>query len=109
MAFVETFLNSDTKNEECKVLGYKIYRKDRQNKEGGGLLVYVRQSMSVKERPELSSSSSESLWLEVSLPKSKSFLISIVYRPPDSLQSWIDHFEIELENASPKIKNYAFG
>ncbi|CAC5394825.1 unnamed protein product [Mytilus coruscus] len=42
---VETFLKPDINNEQCKVPGYKIFRKDRQSKDGGGLLVYVKDSI----------------------------------------------------------------
>ncbi|CAC5416206.1 unnamed protein product [Mytilus coruscus] len=61
---VETFLKPDINNEQCKVPGYKIFRKDRQSKDGGGLLVYVKDSIAVKNRSDLSINTLETLWLE---------------------------------------------
>ncbi|VDI49870.1 Hypothetical predicted protein [Mytilus galloprovincialis] len=61
---VETFLKPDINNEQCKVPGYKIFRKDRQCKDGGGLLVYVKDSIAVKNRSDLSINTLETLWLE---------------------------------------------
>ncbi|CAC5393622.1 unnamed protein product [Mytilus coruscus] len=87
---VETLLKPDINNEQCKVPGYKIFRKDRQSKDGGGLLVYVKDSIAVKNRSDLSIITLETLWLEVEFPKSKPFFICTVYRPPNSPQSWID-------------------
>ena len=62
-------------------------------------MIYVRESISVKERKDFSVNILETLWLEVHLSKSKPFLISIVYRPPNSPQSWVDAFKSEFELA----------
>ena len=39
------------------------------------------------------------LWVEISLPNAKPFLICTVYRPPSSNSEWIDQFEEELSIA----------
>ena len=101
---VETFLKPDINNEQCKVPGYKIFRKDRQCKDGGGLLVYVKDSIAVKNRSDLSINTLETLWLEVEFPKSKPFFICTIYRPPNSPQSWIDLFEEEFNAALSENK-----
>ena len=41
----ETFLNSTYNDSEVNVDGYSILRKDRQHKCGGGLVVYIRNTM----------------------------------------------------------------
>ncbi|CAC5401200.1 unnamed protein product [Mytilus coruscus] len=102
---VETFLKPDINNEQCKVPGYKIFRKDRQSKDGGGLLVYVKDSIAVKNMSDLSINTLETLWLEVELPKSKPLFICTVYRPPNSPQSWIDLFEAEFDTALSENKD----
>ncbi|CAC5354896.1 unnamed protein product [Mytilus coruscus] len=57
---VETFLKPDINNEQCK---------DRQSKVGGGLLVYVKDFIAVKNRSDLSINTLETLWLEFYRPK----------------------------------------
>ena len=79
--------------------GYNFIRKDRVevlNKYGGGLIMYFRESLNVKRRPEIEISNLETIWAEITLPNAKPFLVCSVYRPPDSLSNWIDLFEEEL-------------
>ena len=52
--------------------------------------------MNLKRRTDLEVSQIESIWVEVTLTNSKSFLICSVYRPPNACADWIDLFEDEL-------------
>ena len=61
-------------------------------------------TMNIKIRPDLSINSLETLWIELELPKSKPFILGVVYHPPNSLQSWIDLFEEEFESAHSENK-----
>ncbi len=81
-----------------------MFRRDRQDRDGGGILMYVKNSIFAKIRPDLSINSLETLWIELELPKSKPFILGVVYRPPNSLQSWIDLFEEEFESAHSENK-----
>ena len=40
----------------------------------------------------------ECIWLEILLPKAKSFLIGIIYRPPDSSKHLSKNFEQKLDD-----------
>ena len=71
--FTETWLNSSVLDEEVSIPGYTIFRKDRGSK-GGGVIVYVRDNLSVIRRSDLERPDVEGLWLEITLPKSRSFL-----------------------------------
>ena len=81
--FTETWLNSSVLDEEVSIPGYTIFRKDRGSK-GGGVIVYVRDNLSVIRRSDLERPDVEGLWLEITLPKSRSFLFGTFYRPPSS-------------------------
>ena len=50
--FTETWLNSSVLDEEVSIPGYTIFRKDRGSK-GGGVIVYVRDNLSVIRRSDL--------------------------------------------------------
>jgi hypothetical protein len=63
-----------------------IVRCDR-NRNGGGVAVYIRNS--IPFRKDLMSDSLGLLCVELETPKSKPLLISTWYRPPDSMQLWV--------------------
>ena len=95
----ETFLTHSVSDEQLKLEGFDLIRKDRsetQNKTGRGIILYFRKSINCKRGCEIEASNIETLWVEISLPNAKPFLICTVYRPPSSNSEWIDQFEEEL-------------
>ena len=98
----ETFLTNSVSDEQLKLEGFDLIRKDRsetQNKAGGGIILYFRKSINCKRRCEIEASNIETLWVEISLPNAKPFLICTVYQPPSSNSEWIDQFKEELSIA----------
>lgn len=95
--FCETFLTENTTNAELNINGYSAERKDRVSKKGGGLVIYIAEKIPYKRRTDLEINNIESIWIEITYPNTKSFLINYVYRPPNSKQSWIDEYEIQLD------------
>ena len=85
ISFTETWLNNSVLDEEVSIPGYTIFRKDRGSK-GGGVIVYARDDLTVIRRSDLERPDIEGLWLEITLPKSRSFLFGTFYRPPSSLK-----------------------
>ena len=83
IAITETWLDEKIEDAEVDIPGYKIYRKDC-DADGGGVAVYVRIDLSVIRREDLEDPNLEGLWLEITLPKSRGFLLGLYYRPPDS-------------------------
>ena len=100
----ETFLSESVPNDLLNINGFSFERRDR-GREGGGILVYIANSISYKRRTDLETNSTESIWIQVNIPNSKPILFCSVYRPPNSLTSWIDHFEFELDQASQNFEN----
>ena len=97
-----SFLEPTVSDNVVAIDGFEILRKDRaetKNKTGGGLLLYIRNTIKFKRRPEFETSSLETLWAEIELPNAKPFLLCTVYRPPDAKSEWIDLFEVELSIA----------
>ena len=103
LGLCETFLCKNNPDAQLTTKdGFNFLRKDRsdvQDKSGGGLLFYYKQSLQVTRRNYLEISNIESIWAEVSLPNSRSFLICTVYRPPSTHANWLDLFEEELSIA----------
>ena len=76
--------------------GYKEIRKDRAHGRGGGVLMYISDTLSFKPRNDLSfpQKTAECLCVEIDLPKEKNFVVCIVYRPPSSdVNDFLDDLE----------------
>ena len=65
------------------VVNYNLFRKDRIGRRGGGVLIYVRSTLSVIPCFSLNDSDQEALFCEIHFGK-MSVIIGVVYRPPDS-------------------------
>ena len=91
----KTWLNINVSDEELEIEGYSLIRKDRSYANGGGVAVYIKNKFAFSHRPEFETVNLQSLWLELKIPKSKSLLISVVYRPPQD-DSFFDKFRLEL-------------
>ena len=79
---MKLFLNPNTDNSILNMKGYHIERKDRDQchlitpDNGGGILVYIANHLNYTRRNDLESQNVESIWLEIKLKNSESFLVS---------------------------------
>jgi hypothetical protein len=73
------------KDELCSVT-YVGSRRDRSNKVGGGVIVYVKNTVNCTIRPDLHVGSLECIWLEIKL-NNKKYLYGTFYIPKDELCS----------------------
>jgi len=81
----ETYLN-DTNQPLCKIENYNLVCRNRQDRKGGGIAIYVHNSLSYSIRDDLCiniEKEFESLFIEIK-GKIKSTLIGEVYRVPNS-------------------------
>ena len=102
----ETKLNDSFASSQFYIPGYKFYRKDRpSNKNGGGLVIYVRSNLTVQRHENLECSNVESIMLKIKLGSSDIALLG-VYRPPNTKKSvWTSELQTLLENASNLAKD----
>ncbi|KAK3084222.1 hypothetical protein FSP39_010249 [Pinctada imbricata] len=100
LGICETFLDQEIHDEMIKLNGFNFERRDRVGKAGGGIVVYLSDLLNYKRRKDLESSDIETIWLEILIPNSKSFLYCSVYRPPSANTSWVDLFATEIEKAT---------
>ena len=73
LSFFESWLKPNVNDETLKLPGYKFpsFRRDRQNKTGGGVIVYVKEHINCIVRPD----NIECLWMEIKF-KNKKYLYS---------------------------------
>ncbi len=84
LALNETRLDFSISDELVSVEGYDLIRADR-NRNGGGVCMYVRCNINYQKRPDLVPNDLEAVSLEVQQANtSQSFIISTIYRPPNS-------------------------
>ena len=101
----ETFLNTSVPNDTLHVPGYTFERKDRAESvnftttNGGGILIYLNNHINYVRRHDLESPNIESIWIEVKIRNSKSFLLCSVYRPPSSTSEWYDSFSTQIDKS----------
>ena len=88
----ETRLDDSIPNSEIKISGYDIVRRDR-NRNGGGVAMYIRSCITFTNRNDLVPESLEQICVEINKPKSKPFLVSSWYRPPNSKIEIFNFFE----------------
>jgi exonuclease III len=92
-AITETHLQHDIKDGELNLDDYIFVRKDRETGIGGGVGCFIREDVKWQRRTDLERAGLEALWLEIFVKNSKSFLVCILYRPPNSSKHLHKDFE----------------
>ena len=89
----ESKLDNSIFNSEIKIDGYNILRFDRA-RHGEGIACYLRNYVSFMKRNYFPHDI-ETIFIEISLPKTKPMAVGIVYRPPSQtslLENMNEHF-----------------
>lgn len=98
IGFTETWLKppedlNGTADHNINIPGYHLIRNDRKTRAHGGVACYIHESVPFKIRPVLHHDNIESITIEVTLPKSNPFLVTVTYRPPNQQHTWYNDFE----------------
>ena len=105
----ETWLNNNVFNYELLNDDYIIFRKDRESRRAGGVLIAIRESSftSVHQYiPETNPNEQfEIAAAVVTTPQQKKMLVCSCYRPPDSTSNWIDSFNTYISRACDLFDN----
>ena len=107
VAISETWLDETVQDAEVDVDGYSVIRQDR-NRQGGGVLLYIKSGISFNQRSDLAVKDLEMVAVDLLLPKSKPFLISSCYRPPND-QSFLEKLETSLSKVDLSGEFYILG
>ncbi len=78
LGICETFLVDEVPDTQMSIPGYVMHRKDRTvtiDKQGGGLVFYIRENIECNRRKEFEISDIETMWVEVVQPHSRPFLL----------------------------------
>ena len=98
----ETWLNKDIDDNEIELPGYSITRRDRSERTGGGVMIYIRENLVFNERNDLHNSN-EAIWIQVNRTRCKPLIIGCVYRPPNQQ---VDKFLEDFNNSLAGIESH---
>ena len=100
----ESWLNDDDSTNEYMLDNYDVVVKNRNNKRGGGVMIYVLRSLKFKFVTELSESIDnvfECVSIEIETIKNKNIIVTCLYRAPGTN---IEIFNEHLENLLSLVK-----
>ena len=73
--------------------GYRVFRADRKRKSSGGTCVYVHNRLHgriLSDLTDISNSGFQQQWIQIQRKKLKSFVLCVVYRPPNCPVACLD-------------------
>eukprot|EP00112_Aurelia_sp_Birch-Aquarium-sp1_P014347 Seg309.5 transcript_id=Seg309.5/GoldUCD/mRNA.D3Y31 product="RNA-directed DNA polymerase from mobile element jockey" protein_id=Seg309.5/GoldUCD/D3Y31 len=90
--------------KEVEIEGYKLERADRKAGEGGGCLLYCKESLDmVPYKVRMVDRELESIWVDITFHSQK-LLVAVIYRPPKD-DKFYENFQSCLQEILPKRKN----
>ena len=99
----ETFCDGSISDSEINLPDYSIIRRDR-NRHGGGVAMYIRNSLTFIRRNDLETDDIESIWIEMKCKQRQPVIIGSIYRPPSSPIDFIDKLGDIIYNISCECK-----
>ena len=91
VAMTETWLHRNYQDRELQHDEYNVYRKDRNNQRGGGVLIAVRNHITCIHRTDLEVEA-EMIALEICPNPTTCILFSVFYKPPGTDESFLVYF-----------------
>ncbi|XP_015224518.1 PREDICTED: uncharacterized protein LOC107080829 [Cyprinodon variegatus] len=89
-ALCETKLDASVEDRKVGIPGFRLWRRDRKEKKGGGVALYVKNDIEAKERTDLMRTTAEIIWVELDITGSRPVLLGCFYRPPNSDREYLD-------------------
>nr|VZI33590.1 unnamed protein product [Spirometra erinaceieuropaei] len=84
VSLTETWLSENVDDRELILPVFQLFRRDRRERQGGGVVTYVKHGLLVSEKTEQFACSAETICLTIRVPGSHSLEVLTVYRPPRS-------------------------
>ena len=80
----ETHVDKSDVESLYKIPGFTFENRPRLSGDGGGVAAYISNNIKWERRQDLEDKNIECLWLEIFPPKTKSYYLCVMYRPPDT-------------------------
>ena len=105
VVYTETWLTQNRKNEDIMIPNFDApYRKDPEDRVGGGIAIYIKSGISMHKLTSLIDSEVEGLCVEVKI-RNRKFLLLGIYIPPNSGVEYWNSIERTFENLNSSPVN----
>ena len=108
LALNETRLDKNISNQDMFIQNYDLIRADH-SWSGGGVCLYVKNSINYFNRNDLVGDNLEAICIEVLKPSSASFIVGTIYRPPSAFVDSFLNFEQLVKLIDDENKFYLLG
>ncbi len=98
----ETWLNKHSPEAAFDISGYNVFRRDRNKGKGGGLLVYVKNTITCNLIEWPQEIDMEYIGLNMSLSPQMSFIVICLYRPPSTNNIFYEYLHNILKQCDGK-------
>ena len=96
ISLTEPWLNETKPTDDLVFNGFRTpFRRDRVGDSHGGILVYVKQDIPCKRRPDLELANIECIWIEINI-RNKKLLLGTYYRPPNASPLVLSNIETSI-------------
>ena len=104
ICFSKTWLETNIQNSNYELSGYCSIHQIRNNRKGGGVLIYIKKVLNFKIKDDLiiNCKDAEPMCIEILFENKRNTLINVLYRPPTGQ---IESFEKKFLNAFSITKN----
>ena len=104
LSLSETHIEARSSQEEgvFDIPGYSFISRPRKSGKGGGVGAYILDGISWDRRDDMENENVEAIWLEIRPSHSISFLLCIMYRPPESSKYLSKDFNVHLHEMLAK-------
>ena len=102
-AINESKIDDSITDGEISISGFNLIRNDR-SRAGGGVVLYIRESLSYVDRNDLVPDRLEMLCAEINRPFSKSLFVCTWYRPPNSDMNLFNECDVFLQKCESENK-----
>ena len=104
ICLTETKLNSTISNATLNFEGYEVWRKDRESKPGGGVMILTKKDLKVKEANYVEVSNKVELIAVDIMSEEGDLTVATLYMPPKT-RAWETEKYAELEDLTIKSLN----
>ena len=105
VVLTETLLSQNTTNYDVSIPNFDPpYRKDREDRLGGGVAIYIKSGIALHKQMNLIDSDIEALCVEM-IVRGHKFLLAGFYRPPNSGREYWESIDSTFDNLSNSVTN----
>ena len=101
----ETWLDCSISDSSIHIPHYRLFRRDRGHRPGGGIAVYSRDTLAVSRHAELESDPIENLILTLKAESGEPITLATFYLPPSTTAAVWQDLEISLNNLTLRRNN----